>query len=792
MGFQQLLNGVVNIGSEFVSGEATEYEDVFVSTIVYNQLPIVDANIFNPETQNPLLQAENGAGISGIVKTWYNITRMMALAASLVILVYVAIKIILSSTGQSKAKYTELLKDWLLSLLLIFSLHYIMAAILFCSDAIVDFFKNVVNSGGATFSYEQLQSEAGSWSNGMNALIYSIIWIAFLATTFIFLILYIKRLILICFFVIISPIIVLLNTINKIRGKGADLLGDWLKQLIANVVMQPVDALLFTVVLSGISFCLIEPKQPLVALAFLIGYLPLRNWVLKFFGQNPEQNSQDAAKGMVGKGLTTIGKVGVGAAAVASNVSKIPQLNKGNTSNVAAIANRVGNAKANLNTSKSVTKTNSYDPNKGFQGGYAELSPEMLERANAEMTGNTNEASSYSTNEAKANLYANGANKENQSIASKRSSKGLKTISQGIGIGTRAVGAVVPKLVGAGVGVTAMALNAGAGNGIKGFKGAMDATETIVKAPGKFIKENGGIKSIGSTAVATAQYFKDRAANSYIMTGEQGSYQKQLDVQQAWENEFDYMQDRFIATATEEQMAEFSSASNKQEYIMEQTRQIVRSDPRYGNALEVHKGNVAKTDNYILQKQKASWKNGQKKSANNRTVVEHTPERKVEYVQTENSGSTVVNEQVYSRPEERVEYVQTSSSGSSVVHEHKPEEQVQYVQVEDSGSRVVYGQGNSTTTQTVEHVEEKTSVQQDLEDFLMDKRTDDLAYELITTMGEGHPLYEEFNRVSSESSRKGIARQFLLELAQKEYSPRDLTDIIRSKNHQELQKLLKK
>ena len=74
----------------------------------------------------------------------------------------------------------------------------------------------------------------------------------------------------------------------------------------------------------------------------------------------------------------------------------------------------------------------------------------------------------------------------------------------------------------------------------------------------------------------------------------------------------------------------------------------------------------------------------------------------------------------------------------------------------------------------------------------MDPKTEDLAYDLIEAMGEGDPLYEEYNRISDQAGKRDIALQFLFEKAKNNWSQRDLTDIVRGKKHQELQKLFKK
>lgn len=62
-----------------------------------------------------------------VVANWYIILRNMSLVALLSILVYVGIRIMISSTAADKSKYKQMLIDWVVAICLLFVLHYIMA-----------------------------------------------------------------------------------------------------------------------------------------------------------------------------------------------------------------------------------------------------------------------------------------------------------------------------------------------------------------------------------------------------------------------------------------------------------------------------------------------------------------------------------------------------------------------------------------------------------------------------------------------------------------------------------------
>lgn len=63
-----------------------------------------------------------------IIASWYVTLRTIAIVGLLSVLIYIGIRIIISSTSQDRAKYKQRLVDWIIAFCLIFFMHYIMAA----------------------------------------------------------------------------------------------------------------------------------------------------------------------------------------------------------------------------------------------------------------------------------------------------------------------------------------------------------------------------------------------------------------------------------------------------------------------------------------------------------------------------------------------------------------------------------------------------------------------------------------------------------------------------------------
>ena len=68
----------------------------------------------------------------------------------MVILLYIGIRIVISSTAGEKAKYKEHIKDWLVAVVLVVFMHYIMAFAL----TITDYLVRMINSNNQYIEYQ--------------------------------------------------------------------------------------------------------------------------------------------------------------------------------------------------------------------------------------------------------------------------------------------------------------------------------------------------------------------------------------------------------------------------------------------------------------------------------------------------------------------------------------------------------------------------------------------------------------------------------------------------------------
>lgn len=114
--------------------------------IFSNEIPLLDVDFFNEmdpiELEDGTTMKSTAHQLKSIVSNWYIILRDISLVALLSVLVYIGIRILISSTANDKAKYKQMLIDWIVAICLLFIMQYIMAF----SNLLVGKFIDVINT----------------------------------------------------------------------------------------------------------------------------------------------------------------------------------------------------------------------------------------------------------------------------------------------------------------------------------------------------------------------------------------------------------------------------------------------------------------------------------------------------------------------------------------------------------------------------------------------------------------------------------------------------------------------
>ena len=108
----------------------------------YTKLGLLDINFFadrDIQSDTPLVSSEILAPVIGNV---YKALRNLAMVLMLLVVLYIGIKIMISSIAAQQAKYKQLLVDWLVGFALLFVMHYIMSGIVYLNSVVVKMLSN--------------------------------------------------------------------------------------------------------------------------------------------------------------------------------------------------------------------------------------------------------------------------------------------------------------------------------------------------------------------------------------------------------------------------------------------------------------------------------------------------------------------------------------------------------------------------------------------------------------------------------------------------------------------------
>ena len=111
------MQRIADIGGN-VQLKTSSKANVTVENIVYNKIPILDINFFNFESAGGAVVDEDGIIyiIKENVATWYYIFRTMAILIMLIILLYLGIKMAISTVAEKKAVYKQMIVSWIADL----------------------------------------------------------------------------------------------------------------------------------------------------------------------------------------------------------------------------------------------------------------------------------------------------------------------------------------------------------------------------------------------------------------------------------------------------------------------------------------------------------------------------------------------------------------------------------------------------------------------------------------------------------------------------------------------------
>ena len=319
--------------------------------IFSDQIPALSVNFINPKTySNESDTVINTAkDLSPVISKWYVALRNLVLVGLMVVLLYIGIRIVISSTANEKAKYKEHIKDWIVAVILVVFMHYIMVFALTITEYVTgilvgqngliryqlsedemkaygdasgeDYTKYKADDGnyymyfnlmGYTRLVQQIETrdDDGNKQITWDYIGYTLIFIVLVIYTVMFLVIYLKRVVYMAFLTIIAPLVALTYPIDKISDGKAQAFDMWLKEYVYNLLIQPFHLLLYTILVgSALDLAQNNMLYAIVAIGFL---MPAEKLLRRFFGFDKAPETGSIMGSVVGgsMAMSAIGALG--------------------------------------------------------------------------------------------------------------------------------------------------------------------------------------------------------------------------------------------------------------------------------------------------------------------------------------------------------------------------------------------------------------------------------------------------------------------------------------------------
>ena len=213
-----------------------ELKELTVEKLILGVYKTLDINFINGEKGTP------NYWLKSSVQRYYMVCTYLALTLSLFSLIYIGIRMLISTIAEEKAKYKTMLVNWAIGIAVLFLFKYIIIVLIAISDALLGIIYRIFYTSGfsgvETTVLETLQNsmaENGGWKGLLDSVFFLIIIIYQMC----FFWKYFMRMLKFAFLVIISPIITVTYAIDKVGDGKSQAFNAWFKEVV-KLVFMPV------------------------------------------------------------------------------------------------------------------------------------------------------------------------------------------------------------------------------------------------------------------------------------------------------------------------------------------------------------------------------------------------------------------------------------------------------------------------------------------------------------------------------------------------------------------------
>ncbi len=276
------IHGVADPFRALISGL---FGEVTIDDVLFNDFPTTKLSFYKETGQggsdrNTFLESSTAEGSTTILKMineFYNLFRLIAIVIYIGMFIFIAIKIILASTGQEKEKYKSMIMDWIKGVALLFFIPYVIKYTIITNEALVALMRAELvdgneNINAAKKASPRLQSMSGTFKQALGhndkkyesedlmmkyrsealeegSIVKGLIYIFLLVQLLGIVLQYFRRLLSIMLLIVVFPFVAVTYAVDKIKDGQPQIYQSWLKEFLLNVFMQFFQAIVYIAVM---------------------------------------------------------------------------------------------------------------------------------------------------------------------------------------------------------------------------------------------------------------------------------------------------------------------------------------------------------------------------------------------------------------------------------------------------------------------------------------------------------------------------------------------------------------
>lgn len=207
---------------------------------------------------NKLLSQQGASGtlsvtIQANVMKYYYYLRNVSLGISLIVLIYIGIRMALSTVTSDRIKYRKMFVNWVASIFILFFMHFIIILYGYITTTALNLIKEIAVKLSINNVEHNITQVFVNWiikrPGGFTGIANLIVTAIFIYYQIKFLLTYLKRYCEIIFLIVISPLVTITYPIDKVGDNKAQAFQAWLKELSMKYFVQIAHAITYCVLI---------------------------------------------------------------------------------------------------------------------------------------------------------------------------------------------------------------------------------------------------------------------------------------------------------------------------------------------------------------------------------------------------------------------------------------------------------------------------------------------------------------------------------------------------------------